>query len=393
MSSLRSHRQSTMNMSRFSKFVKLAAAAALVAACTPAAKIDGVVESAPSSEVIVKLLDVNRYEVLDTVKTDASGRFSYKVDVEKGQPEFMYIFYKDTKIASLLLESGDAVMVTSDTLGFYEVEGSDECVKLAQVENDHAATMGRLGAISSRIEKATDPEVVSALAKDMTREYVQYYRNSVKYVLENSKSLTSVPVLYQNFGADLPVFAQSTDALHFRTVADSLETVYPESKYVKALRKEAERRSGYLELQAKLANAEEIGYPDIELPDINARKIKLSEVDAKVIMVYFWSATDANQKMFNLDVLKSLYDDYHKRGFEIYQVALDPDKASWAQVVKQQNLPWINVCDGLGGNSPYVLTYNLAGLPSAYIICDGDLVDGQVVDEKSLRKLIDKLLK
>ena len=393
MSSLRSHRQSTMNMSRFSKFVKLAAAAALVAACTPAAKIDGVVESAPSSEVIVKLLDVNRYEVLDTVKTDASGRFSYKVDVEKGQPEFMYIFYKDTKIASLLLESGDAVMVTSDTLGFYEVEGSDECVKLAQVENDHAAIMGRLGAISSRIEKATDPEVVSALAKDMTREYVQYYRNSVKYVLENSKSLTSVPVLYQNFGADLPVFAQSTDALHFRTVADSLETVYPESKYVKALRKEAERRSGYLELQAKLANAEEIGYPDIELPDINARKIKLSEVDAKVIMVYFWSATDANQKMFNLDVLKSLYDDYHKRGFEIYQVALDPDKASWAQVVKQQNLPWINVCDGLGGNSPYVLTYNLAGLPSAYIICDGDLVDGQVVDEKSLRKLIDKLLK
>ena len=380
-------------MSRFSKFVKLAAAAALVAACTPAAKIDGVVESAPSSEVIVKLLDVNRYEVLDTVKTDASGRFSYKVDVEKGQPEFLYIFYKDTKIASLLLESGDAVMVTSDTLGFYEVEGSDECVKLAQVENDHAATMGRLGAISSRIEKATDPEVVSALAKDMTREYVQYYRNSVKYVLQNSKSLTSVPVLYQNFGADLPVFAQSTDALHFRTVADSLETVYPESKYVKALRKEAERRSGYLELQAKLANAEEIGYPDIELPDINARKIKLSEVDAKVIMVYFWSATDANQKMFNLDVLKSLYDDYHKRGFEIYQVALDPDKASWAQVVKQQNLPWINVCDGLGGNSPYVLTYNLAGLPSAYIICDGDLVDGQVVDEKSLRKLIDKLLK
>ena len=382
-----------MNMSRFSKFVKLAAAAALVAACTPAAKIGGVVESAPSSEVIVKLLDVNRYEVLDTVKTDASGRFSYKVDVEKGQPEFVYVFYKDTKIASLLLEAGDNVTVKADTLGFYEVEGSEECVKLAQVENDYAATMGRLGAIAARIEKTSDPETAAALARDMSREYVQYYRNSVKYVLQNSKSLTAVPVLYQNFGADLPVFGQNTDALHFMTVADSLATVYPESKYVKALRKEAERRLGFLELQSKLANAEEVGYPDIELPDINAQKVKLSEVDAKVIMVYFWSATDANQKMFNLDVLKSLYEDYHKRGFEIYQVALDPDKASWAQVVKQQALPWINVCDGLGGNSPYVLTYNLAGLPSAYIISDGELVDGQVVDEKSLRKLIDKLLK
>ena len=101
----------------------------------------------------------------------------------------------------------------------------------------------------------------------------------------------------------------------------------------------------------------------------------------------------ADQKMFNLDMLKPLYDEYHKKGFEIYQISLDPDKGTWAQVMKEQNLPWINVCDGLGGNSPYVLTYNLAGLPSAYIISDGELVDGQVVDEKSLRKLIDKLLK
>ena len=393
MNSLRSHRQFTMNMSRFSKFVKLAAAAALVAACTPAAKIGGTLESAPSSEVIVKLLDVNRYEVLDTVKTDASGKFSYKVEVEKGQPEFVYLFYKDTKIASLLLESGDNVTVTADTLGSYEVTGSEECAKLAQVEKNHAVAVAKLESLSSKIQNTSDQEEISALSREMSQTYVEYYRNCVKYVLQNSKSLTSVPVLYQNFGADLPVFAQSTDAMHFVAISDSLSTVYPNSKYVRALKKEAERRYGFMELQAKLANATEIGYPDIVLPDINAQKVKLSEVDAKVIMVYFWSATDANQKMFNLDVLKSLYEDYHKRGFEIYQVALDPDKAAWAQVVKQQNLPWINVCDGLGGNSPYVPTYNIGGLPSAYIICDGDLVDGQVVDEKSLRKLIDKLLK
>ena len=61
--------------------------------------------------------------------------------------------------------------------------------------------------------------------------------------------------------------------------------------------------------------------------------------------------------------------------------------------MKQQNLPWINVCDGLGADSPYVVTYNLQALPATYIIADGELVDGQVVDEKSLRKLLDKLLK
>ena len=393
MNSLRLRQQSIMNMSRFSKFLIFAAAAAFMAACTPTAKIDGAIEDAPSSEVIVKLLNVNRYEVLDTVSTDASGRFSYKVDVEKEQPEFVYVFYKDTKVASLLLEAGDKVSVKADTLGGYEVEGSEECAKLAQIESDYSAALGRLGAIASRMEKTTDPDEAAALRRDIGREYIDYYRNCVKYVLQNSKSLTSVPVLYQNFGADLPVFAQSTDAIHFVNVADSLATVYPDSKYVKALRKEAERRFGYLELESKMASAVEVGFPDVELPDINSKKVKLSEVDAKVIMLYFWSATDASQKMFNLDVLKSLYDDYHSRGFEIYQAALDPDKAGWAQVVKQQNLPWINVCDGLGADSQYVYTYNIAALPAIYIIADGELVDGEVVDEKSLRRLLDKLLK
>lgn len=380
-------------MSRFSKSIMLMAAAAAMAACTTVAKIDGTVETAPSSEVIVKLLDINRYQVLDTVATDASGRFSYKVEVEKGQPEFIYLFYKDTKIASLLLEAGDKVDVKADTLGNFAVEGSEESLKLAAVEKDHAAAYGRLAAIASKLEKASDAEEVAALNRQISKEYVDYYRNCVKYVLANSKSLTAVPVLYQNFSADLPVFAQNTDAIHFMNVSDSLAAVYPESKYVKALKKEAERRYGYLELEARLQDAQEVGFPDIVLPDINAQKIKLSEVDSKVIMVYFWTVNDAAQKMFNLDFLKSIYDDYHKKGFEIYQIALDPDKTQWAQVVKQQNLPWINVCDALGADSPYVTLYNLAALPAAFIIADGDLVDGQVVDEKSLRKLLDKLTK
>lgn len=381
-----------MNMSRFSKFLYVAAAAAIAAACTPAARIDGVIESAPSSDVVVKLLEVNRYEILDTVKTDASGHFSCKVNVEEGQPEFIYLFHNDRRIASLLLETGDKVSISADTLGNYTVEGSEESARLAQVEKEYSAAQARLQAIALQLETAEGSQA-EALRQQLGKEYIDYYRQCVKYVLENSRSLTAVPVLYQSFGANLPVFGQSTDAIHFVNVADSLALSYPDSKYVKALKKEAERRYGYLELEAKLRNAETVGYPDIVLPDVNAQKIRLSEVDSKVIMLYFWSASDASQKMFNLDVLKSLYEDYHSRGFEIYQVALDPDKAGWARTVKNQNLPWINVCDGLGADSQYVVTYNIPALPATYIIADGELVDGQVVDEKSLRKLLDELLK
>jgi peroxiredoxin len=149
----------------------------------------------------------------------------------------------------------------------------------------------------------------------------------------------------------------------------------------------------YMELETRLNSAEEIGYPDIVLPDVNANKIRLSEVDSKVVMLFFWSSADASQKMFNLDFLKSVYEDYHKKGLEIYQVSLDVDKAAWARVVKEQKLPWINVCDSRGSASPYVLTYNIGSLPAVYVISDGELVDGEMSTEKSFRRRLEQLLK
>ena len=353
----------------------------LMTACADTARIEGVLSDAPSSDVIVKLLNINRYEVLDTVKTDAAGRFVYKVDVEEGQPEFVYLFHKDTKVASLLLEAGDKVGVEADTLGNFTVTGSEESCKLAQVEKEYSDAYGRLTVLAEKIAAAS-PKEVDDLKAELGKEYVDYYRYCVRYVLENSTSLTAVPVLFQNFGLELPVFGQNTDAIHFRNTAESLEAIYPESRYVKALRKEAEKRFGYLEMAARLENATEIGYPEIELPDVQARKIKLSEVPSPVVMIYFWSAADASQKMFNMDVLKSVYEDYHHKGFEIFQVSMDVDKALWAKVVKEQNLPWINVCDSRGADSPYVLHYNLSSIPAVYIISDGALVDGQ--DRKSV---------
>lgn len=382
-----------MNMSRYSRVLVLLVALATMAACGRVARMDVTVSDAPSSEVTVRLLDMNRYQILDTVAVNADGRFSYKVPVADGQPEFVYLFYKDTKIASLILEKGDHVVVETDTSGNYNVSGSEECVRLARVEKDYAAAVARLNSLSSRLSATEDVDEALELRRLTAQEYVKYYRECVKYVMANAKSLTVIPVLYQNFGENLPVFGQATDAIHFRNIADSLEMKWPESKYVKALVKEAERRFGYLELETRLSGAAEIGFPDIELPDLKGSKRKLSEVDAKVTMLYFWSATDAAQKMYNLDVLAKVYGDYASKGLEIYQVALDPDKAVWAKTVKEQNLPWINVCDSRGGNSPYVASYNLSVLPVAYFIKDGEIVNEQAVDEKSLRKVLTGLLK
>lgn len=366
-------------------------AAMVVASCGKSAKISGTLSDAPESDVIVKLLDVNKYKVLDTVKTDANGRFAYKVEVEAGQPEFVYLFYKDTRIASLLLQKGDKVDVTSDTLGTYSVTGSDETLKLMDVEKDEAEFNDKFFSASAKLsDLPEDSAEAAALRKDLTSQYIEYYRSRVKYVIQNSHSLTVIPVLYQTVGNELPVFGQATDAIHFKNISDSLATVYPESKYVKALGKEAERRFQLLGLNSRIQNAESAGFPDFELADVNGNKVKLSDKDSKVVMLYFWNSDDAAQKIYNQDVMKPVYNDFHSKGFDIYGVSADTDKSAWASVVKHQNLPWTNACDATGR---VLSLYNVSTLPVVYFIVDGTLVDApDVKDEATLRSFLSKKL-
>lgn len=370
-------------MKNFSRLVAGLLLCAAVLSCEDNTFIKGVVKDGPEKDVIVKLLDVNRFEVLDTVKTDAEGKFEYALALAEAQPEFIYLFYGDRKIASLLLEKGDEVKVETDTLGAYRVAGSEESLLLQKVENAYNECVRDL----SRI--LVNPLQGNAA---LSRRYIAYYRDRVKYVMDHPYSLTVVPVFFQQLNDGLPVFSQNTDGLLMRNIADSLATRYPESRYVEALQKEAERRINQMEINTKLGQAEEVGFFDIDLPSLQGKKEKLSDHIGKVTMLYFWSPT-AEQKMFNLDTLMPIYEEFHGKGLEIYAVALNADKHSWATAVRNQHLPWVNVCDIRAEESPLVYTYGLTTLPMAWYIVDGVIdPDARTGNAKEIRAYLKKKL-
>lgn len=350
-------------MKNFSRLMAALLVLAAVFSCGKNTRIEGNLHEGAGREVIVKLLDVNRFQVLDTIKADASGNFAYGLDLKPARPEFIYLFYGDRQIASLLLQKGDRVKVLTDTLGAYSVEGSEESAKLQQVESDYNAFLRDMNHILAR-----ETEVETALS----RRYVSYYRDRLAYVVGNSHSLTVVPVLFQQVNPSLPVFGQATDGILMRNICDSLKTVYPESRYVTALEKEAKRRLDAMEVDNKLKNAEEVGYIDIVLPGIDGKPQKMSEHLGKVTMLYFWSSTN-EQKMFNMDSLIPIYQQFQGKGFEIFAVSLDADKAAWASAVRNQALPWVNVCDTRGAQSPYITAYGIGTLPMAWFIVDGTI--------------------
>ena len=96
--------------------------------------------------------------------------------IQEGCPEFIYLFYGDRKIASLLVKKGDHITVSADTLGFYTVDGSEESILLQEVENDYAQFITDM----SRLVNAEDAD------QELSRRYVDYYRRSIRYVMERN---------------------------------------------------------------------------------------------------------------------------------------------------------------------------------------------------------------
>ena len=376
-------------MRSFSSIILTVAAAAVLSSCGGRTSISGSIKDCGDVPVTVRLLDVNKYKTLDTLKVKKDGSFSYKMDVAEGQPEFVYLFRGDANVAAVILNAGDKVKISADTLGNYSVEGSKESEMLLQANKDFQDFMSRFSSTASSLTVDNAKEVRA----DLSRQYVDYYRRCVKYVLSNSKSLSVIPVFYQKINDNFPVFGQASDGMLFNAIADSLSTVYPDSRYVAALRKEAGTRKNTLEMNERLRLAGSLSYPDIELPGLDGKKVKLSSLEGKVVLVNFWTAPADGAKLYNMDVLKPVYDRFKGKGLAIYSVNIDTDKALWANIVKNQGLEWTSVCDGLGTASPVITMYNVKNLPYNCFIVNGEMSDSHALTLPEITAFLNKTLR
>ena len=371
---------------------------ALVATCgrRDEARISLTVKGAPdSTEVVVSRLALNQMQVLDTLYT-SKEKVSVEVPVYPGSPEFVYLTYGNGGSAALLLQSRDRVTVSADMTGTdVRIEGSEESVLMQKVDSDIRAFNAAFDSLAYELAAVGEDgsqEEITRLKREMGALYVKCKQEAVKYVVTHSKSLTIVPILYQKTSGGLPIFAQATDAIIMERAYDSLRTVYPSSPYIVSLADEVSARRNALEIQNRMASAEEVDFPEIVLNDVNGQQQSLTALKGNVVVLMFWDAANVQQRVYNTD-LKILYEKYHSRGLEVYQVGLNSDKTAWALQVKEQELPWISVCDPAAGASVGAMVYNVSQLPAMYLISrQGSIESKDVFDMRLLETEIRRLL-
>lgn len=388
-----------VNYKRMRKTIVLGLIVLSAVACGPkdSAVVDINIPGGGSKEIIVSKLAVNQIKVVDTVKTNKLGNANFKVKIGDESPNFYYLSYNRKKLASLILKPGDKVKVSVDTLGKgLSINGSEESVLLGRIEQDLLTSTMKFDSLSQALVAAVDvndSEKAQTLRYELGKLYVKQKQGAIRSIISNPYSFTNIALLYQQFTDNLPVFADSKDGLFIKRVYDSLNTLYPNSVYVKSLKTEIYKMENTIELSDRLSAANESAFPNISLPDINSNKIELNSLLGRPFVLMFWSTQDIKQKIYNQD-LAELYRKYQDKGLEIYQVCVDTDKTSWATAVKNQNILWISVCDGLGNASSAVTTYNITTIPSLFIFDrNGDITAKNVFEKSKLDAELAKVVK
>lgn len=378
-------------MNKQTLFVFLTTAVMLCACQSSKVKISGRFVGNDAKDVYLEQVLPLTQSVIDSAVLDKDGNYRFELKGVAKTPSLYNIIYNGERIP-LFLAGGEKLSLNSvgSVVRNYTVEGSKESELLRQFYQAFVSGAQRLDNIASQFAKATlSEEDRQALVKEYTAEYYRIRREQLRFIIENKASLAAVYALYQRLPGDTYLFNGDSDVVYYRTVAEAIEQTYPESPYLQSLMGEIARMDARISLSSQITEA---GYPDLELSDIYGKKVRLSSLAGKVVLLDFWSAELGNSNTLNAE-LKEVYKKYADApvAFEVYQVAIDTSKPLWISAVQEQQLPWVSVSDLRGRASSSLGLYNVQKLPANFLIDKEGNIVGKDIYGKSLEQKLDEL--
>jgi hypothetical protein len=335
--------------------------------------INGEIKNSKNKYIYINRLDIDTPILIDSAKIHKNGKFSFRI--KASETDFYQLGFSTSDFVTLLAKPGQRININfrgKNLFENYSVKGSEESEKIRVLDNNLAVTKRKLDSLSTLYaEAASQPGFESRrpeLEDQFTTTLKDQRKKNITFIIENINSLASIKALYQKINPETYVLYDPRDLQYMKIATDSLTKYYPNSKHVQALARDFNKEMTQMytnQIGDMAKNIPEVKL-DPNLLDTEGRRIALSSLRGKYVLLTFWSARSRDCIQENLQ-LKEYYKNYKNRGFEIYQISLDPVEAEWKAAVRFDELPWINTRED-DPNDPFnAKLFNVRSLPYNYL--------------------------
>lgn len=310
--------------------------------------------------------------VVDSVKLDDKGSFSFS-EKAPDAPEF-YRLRIAGQIINLSVDSTETIKIKAAYPSMatgYTVEGSAECATIKELALKQIDLQNRVIAVQN------NPNLGYDLTRDSIGKLIEAYKDEIKrnYIYKAPMRASSYFALFQTLG-NMLIFnprESAEDVKAFAAVATSWDTYHPNAVRGKNLHNIAIEGMKDVRIMRNKMAAQSIeaskvhvsNIIDISLLDNNGNRRSLTDLKGQVVLLDFhvFGARESTKRIMQM---RELYNKYHSRGLEIYQVSLDPDEHFWK--TQTAALPWISVRDPQGLQSKNLASYNVTSIPTFFLI-------------------------
>lgn len=380
----------------------VAVAALALTSCShePTFTVEGTINGAQDSTLYLFHRSMAGTVLLDSAKADGSGRFHISAAAPDSPDLYVLAIGRQGKeYINFSVDSTETVTINGKLPALalnYSVNGSSSSENIRQLAIMHSHLQQRVHAL----EDNTLLPVPVML--DSLQRMLRQYKDSVtrNFIVSEPQSASAYFALIQTldhrYTAIIPnifLMDDSLDGIAYRAVATCWKQFYPESERAQQLFNQVER---HITTKRKVAAQQQLlidegrinvsNIIDLSLPDRRGNLRTLTELAGKVVLLDFhlFASPESGARIL---VLRELYQRYHDRGLEIYQVSVDNDEFQWKQ--STASLPWICVFDPTAYSCRQ---YNVPSVPEFFLIDRENALQMRSSQIEDIDKAIESLL-